>query len=99
MAKEARKIDWNKLHPWMKMANDFAEANQGYFAISTESAEFALWLRYFRGLGWSPWGFRRLLDLGQPESQWTAPCQFPEWLPNLEEWRAAHRPAAPGSAA
>jgi hypothetical protein len=95
MTKEAKQIDWKKLHPWMQMADEFATANQGYFVIKTDSKEFSVWLRYFQRMRWAPWGFRRLLDIERDNMEWTAPCQFPEWLPKLDQWCAKNRPALP----
>lgn len=80
---------WANQHPWMKRAYDFARATKGYFPIRLGSDEYPAWEAYFDRLGWAPWAFRRLKEPGQEQAEWTAPCQFPEWLTIGTDSRAA----------
>lgn len=92
-----RKIDWSKLHPWLKAAEDFGEQNQGYFTIEPGTEEYKSWARYFQKLDWAPWAFRRIAETKRDGGTvaWTAPCQWPDWLtidieamrPAIEQWR------------
>ena len=88
MAKQARDFDWNSVHPWAKMAYEHGKANETWFAIKHESPEFDLWARYFHKLGWAPLTFKRLAMEENPNAVWTAPAQFPEWLPDFKEWNS-----------
>lgn len=91
MAGQEKAINWSKLHPWMKMAHEHARTNQSYYVLSVESPEFVLWLRYFQGLSWAPAMFEALIRIDHPRNEWTAPCQFPEWLPDFGRWKAEQK--------
>ena len=75
MSKEPQ---WNTVHPWMKAAYDFAVKNNSFCMVKYETAEYLRWQAYFADLGWTPYAFRRL---GEGCTEWTAPCQWAEWLP------------------
>lgn len=74
-----REIDWNKAHPWMRMAHQFGVQNQSWFAVAQGAPEHEAWAKYFHNLGWAPKAFRELTS----DKQATMPCQWPEW----QEWR------------
>jgi len=61
---------------WMQEAQQIGKQMDMWFAIDHGSAEHEAWAKYFRGLGFAPVTFKDL----KPGKQWTAPCQWPEWL-------------------
>lgn len=69
----SKEFDWSKAHPWMRAAYDFGRLNQGWCAVRSGSEQHKAWVRYFDGLGWRPQTFAA-------SREWTAPCQWPEWL-------------------
>lgn len=80
MAAKEREIPWQAINPWMKQAYEFGVKTKGWYVVTPGSKEHAAWGRYFDGLGWRPWAFK---ELGKSVREWTAPCQWPEWL-NVE---------------
>lgn len=78
--KKEKPIPWEKLRPWMRRAYDHGVRTEGWFALKVGSKEHAAWAAFFHRLGWTPSTFRTLSG----DSEWTAPCQWPEWMETAE---------------
>lgn len=81
-ANNQRDPNWKKLHPWYRHAKAHAETNASWFEVEPGSPELDAWLTYFDKLSWCPLAFTEAL---RAKRNWTAPCQWPQWLGALPD--------------
>jgi len=75
---------FSKIHPWWKIADEFAGKNDSWIAIKFDSPEYHEWAKYFEDLGWTPYFFREAKN--HPNRLLTLPCKVPQWLPEIPPW-------------
>lgn len=72
-----KKFDLAQAHPWHQRACAYAKETSSWFAVEVGSPEHKAWAEYFQSYGWTPAAFKALAEKGT----FTAPCQWPFWLP------------------
>ncbi len=78
-----------KKQAWYEMAMSHGQAHESFTEIKLGSEQHKSWIAYFNQLGWMPFTLRNIDS--NTEKSWTAPCEWPDSLPQTYLPAIAHR--------